>query len=442
MAEELLVDSTNILRQFEALHPKLIDLSLDRVYRLAEDLGNPQNNLPSTIHIAGTNGKGSVLAFLGEMLRADGNRVHEFISPHLISFHERIRLSTKGKTRKISENQLIDILERAQKANENREITFFEITTLAAFLAFSETPSDYLVLETGLGGRLDATNIVQRPELCILTSISMDHANFLGDTVEKIAGEKAGILKPGVPCIVAPQKEEVLDVIEARAAELDCDLKIAGRDWDAFEQAGRLIFQDHNSLLDLPLPRLAGRHQIENAGSAIAAFTRLAHDKVDESSIARGLTQARWPARLQRLEEGALFDLVPDETEIWVDGGHNPAAAQTVSRYMAELEDRVSRPLHLIFAMMAGKDAAAYLNCFKGLAEFVATVTIPNQSGSYDAPSLKKTATACGLNSDAFTSLKEALSNCGKRNAHPPRILICGSLYFAGQVLELNDCAI
>ncbi len=436
------MDSTTILRQFEALHPKLIDLSLDRVYRLAEDLGNPQLDLPSTIHIAGTNGKGSVLAFLGEILRADGKRVHEFTSPHLISFHERIKLSTNGHTRKISESQLTDILERTQKINESREITFFEITTLAAFLAFAETPADYLILETGLGGRLDATNIVDHPEICILTSISMDHANFLGDTVEKIAAEKAGILKPGVPCIVAPQKDEVLDVIEARAAELDCELKIAGRDWDAFEQTGRLIFQDHNSLLDLPLPRLAGRHQIENAGSAIAAFTSLTHNKVDESSIARGLTHAHWPARLQRLEKGELFELVPDETEIWIDGGHNPAAAQTVSRYMAELEDRVSRPLHLIVAMMAGKDAAAYLNCFKGLAEFVATVTIPDQSGSYDAPSLKKTANGCGLNSDAFANLKEALSNCGKRNAHPPRILICGSLYFAGHALELNDCNI
>ncbi|MCG8561031.1 MAG: bifunctional folylpolyglutamate synthase/dihydrofolate synthase, partial [Hyphomicrobiales bacterium] len=260
-------DSGLLLARMLELHPKLIDLSLGRVEQLLEALGNPHLAVPPVIHIAGTNGKGSVVAFLKAMLEAAGHRVHTFISPHLISFHERIALAGPDGAQPIGEAALVDVLQRAEAANEGRPITFFEITTAAAFLAFSETPADFLILETGLGGRLDATNVVPQPALTVLTSISMDHMSYLGETIAEIADEKAGILKPGVPCVVARQDPLALSRIEKRAEEIDAPLIAAGRDWDAYEQHGRLIYQTTTALVDLPLPRLAGRHQIDNAGA-------------------------------------------------------------------------------------------------------------------------------------------------------------------------------
>ncbi|MGI9382276.1 MAG: bifunctional folylpolyglutamate synthase/dihydrofolate synthase, partial [Methyloligellaceae bacterium] len=285
-------DSGLLLARMHELHPKLIDLSLDRIEQLLDTLGNPHLALPPVIHVAGTNGKGSVVAFLKAMLEAAGHRVHAFISPHLISFHERIVLAAPEGGRPISEDALVDVLQRAEIANQGSSITFFEITTAAAFLAFSESPADFLILETGLGGRLDATNVVPQPALTVLTSISIDHTSFLGETLAEIADEKAGILKPGVPCVVARQDPIALARIEKRAEEVDAPLISAGRDWDAYEQHGRLIYQTTTALVDLPLPRLAGRHQIDNAGAAISVIRALFRDPRVARALEVGLTTA------------------------------------------------------------------------------------------------------------------------------------------------------
>jgi dihydrofolate synthase/folylpolyglutamate synthase len=303
--------SSALLTRFETLHPKRIDLSLGRVERLLHALGDPQKRLPPVVHVAGTNGKGSVVAFLKSILEAAGYRPHVFISPHLRRFHERIALAAPGGARSISENNLADILARAEAANAGEPITFFEITAAAALLAFSENPADIVLLETGLGGRLDATNVVEAPLATVITPVSLDHCEFLGNTVEQIAGEKAGIIKKGCPVIVSKQMESALAVIEERALALDAPLFAAGRDWDAFEQQGRLIFQDEDGLLDLPMPRLYGRHQLDNAGTAIAAARRLEGFHISEDAIAKGLTHASWPARLERLAPGRLHELAP-----------------------------------------------------------------------------------------------------------------------------------
>ncbi len=429
------MDSAVLLEEFEALHPRSIDLSLDRVHRLAEALGNPEQALPRVVHVAGTNGKGSVIAFLEAMLRADGRRVHVFNSPHLISFNERIRLGNADGCKPVCEKKLLDVLQRANVANAGLPITFFEITTLAAFLAFSETPADYLLLETGLGGRLDATNIISKPELCIITPVSVDHTSFLGNTLSEIAYEKAGILKPGIPCILSPQKIDAYEVIESRAEDIACELISAGRNWDVYEQTGRLIFQDNNSLQDLPLPKLVGRHQVENAGTAIAAFKYLTRGHTRETSIEHGLLNAKWPGRLELLEPGALHEMVRPGTEIWIDGGHNPAAGQVIARSLAELEDRVSKPLLLVVGMMSNKDVAEFIEGFGGLAEFVAAVSIPGNENSHPAQTIAQISAHAGLSSEAFESLSKALKACDNRNTQPARILICGSLYLAGHAL-------
>ncbi len=373
-------ETQTLLARFETLHPKLIDLSLGRVERLLNALGNPQNRFPPVVHVAGTNGKGSVVAFLKAILEAAGYRTHSFISPHLRRFHERISLAAPGGARCIEEAQLVEILTRAEAANAGDAITFFEITTAAAFLAFAENPADVVLLETGLGGRLDATNVIDQPMLSIITPVSLDHCAYLGDTIEAIAGEKAGIIKRGRPVVVSRQEESALDVIEARARELGSAVVAEGSTWDVFEQQGRLIFQDEDCLLDLPLPRLFGRHQLDNAGTAIAAARRLQGFRITEDAIARGLTSAVWPARLERLNPGKLHEIAPPDSEIWVDGGHNPAAGEAVARALADLDDRVSSPIHLIVGMLSTKDAGGFLRHFQGLTEMTATVGIAGPS--------------------------------------------------------------
>ncbi|MGI9570860.1 MAG: bifunctional folylpolyglutamate synthase/dihydrofolate synthase, partial [Desulfobulbia bacterium] len=422
----------------ESLHPRSIDLSLDRVYRLAELLGHPETALPEVVHVAGTNGKGSVIAFLEAMLRAEGNKVHVFNSPHLLKFHERIRLDGSQGSQPISEENLIEVLQRAHAANAGLPITFFEITTLAAFLAFSENPAEYLLLETGLGGRLDATNIVTNPKLTIITPVSIDHTSFLGNSILQIAAEKAGILKQGIPCVLSPQNIEAYDVIASKAEQLSCRLIAAGRDWDVYEQAGRLIYQEENSLQDLPLPRLVGRHQLENAGTAISAFKYLSKSPTSDHSIEQGLLLAKWPGRLELLELGALHKLVCPGTEIWVDGGHNPAAGQVIARSLAELEDRAPKPLQLIVGMMNNKNVSEFVEGFDGLAEFVATIPITGTENSHPAQTIAEISSNAGLNSRAFGSLEEALKACNCQNSGPVRILICGSLYLAGGALRLH----
>lgn len=429
----------DLLASFERLHPKAIELSLDRILRLLAALGHPERSLPPVVHVAGTNGKGSVVAYLKAMFEAAGRGAHVFTSPHLRRFNERIALAGPGGATPIGDDALCEALLRAEKANQGQPITFFEITTAAAFLAFAESPADVLLLETGLGGRLDATNVIERPALTIITPVSLDHCGFLGDALEAIAGEKAGILKRGVACVVAPQKEPAMRTILRRAARLMAPVRAAGQDWDAYEQHGRLVYQDEQGLLDLPLPRLPGRHQIDNAGTATAAARELERFGLRDEHIARGLTTAQWPARLERLGPGALYAHVIPGSEIWLDGGHNPAAGEALAQAMADFEERAPSPLHVICGMMSTKDAEGFLGPFQGLAEFVATVGIPGQANAFSAEDLAETARRCGLCAEPAESLTDALTLSRAVGERPVRILITGSLYLAGRVLEMHE---
>jgi dihydrofolate synthase/folylpolyglutamate synthase len=419
--------SDAILARMMTLHPKVIDLTLDRVWRLLAALDHPERRLPPVIHLAGTNGKGSTQAMIRAGLEASGDRVHAYTSPHLARFHERIRLA--GTL--ISEEALIALLDRTHAANGPDPITYFEITTAAALLAFAETPAEWTLLETGLGGRLDATNVVERPALTVITPIDLDHQQYLGETLPEIAGEKAGILKRGVPCVVAPQHEAALEVIEARAARLGVPLMAHGQHWHVTTEAGRLIYQDERGLLDLPLPRLMGPHQIVNAGTAIAALRALGWD---EAAAEAALTRAEWPARMQRLRHGPLVELA-GEVELWLDGGHNPAAGEALARTLAAMPDR---PVHLICGMLNTKDIAGYLRPLAGVAQSLSAVSIPGEANTIPAAETARAARSAGFAtveevSDVATAV-EAITRDGTR----PRILICGSLYLAGHVLREN----
>lgn len=415
-----------ILDRMMSLHPKIIDLTLDRVWRLLHAVDNPQDRLPPVIHLAGTNGKGSTLAMLRAGLEGAGKRVHAYTSPHLARFHERIRLA--GDL--ISEDALAEVLDRAYAANGGDTITYFEITTVAALMAFVETPADYTLLETGLGGRLDATNVVSKPELTIITPISIDHTQFLGDTLSAIAGEKAGILKRGVPCIVGPQPEEALEVIEARAARLGCALLAHGQHWHMGQERGRFIFQDETGLLDLPMPALIGPHQLENAGAAIAALRQLGYDDTACEAAMRDVT---WPARMQRLRHGPLVDAAGD-TELWLDGGHNPAAGDTLAKVLADLPDR---PTHLICGMLNTKDIAGYLRPLARVADSLTAVSIPGEANTLTADVTAREARNVGLDASEAASVLDAIVAIRKTDPDS-RILICGSLYLAGSVLKMN----
>jgi dihydrofolate synthase/folylpolyglutamate synthase len=427
----------DLLASMKQLHPLLIDLSLERVERLLASLGHPQDKLPPVVHIAGTNGKGSTTAFLKAMLEAAGKRVHVYTSPHLVRFNERIALASPDGARPIDEDALAALLQRVANVNAGQSITFFEITTAAAFLAFSETPADFLLLEVGLGGRLDTTNVVKKPALTVITPISMDHADKLGDTVEKIATEKAGILKRGVACVVARQTPEVEDVLDAEARRRGATLIRWGEHFEAFAQRGRLVFQREDRLLDLPLPSLIGPHQIVNGGTAVAAALELG---IDERAIAAGLSTARWPARMQRLGSGALTRDIRPDCELWLDGGHNPAAGEALARTLADLEERSPRPLVLIVGMMGQKDAKGFLQPFAGLARYVITVPVPGAHLPPQLPdALAAVARDVGLDATAADDVAAALAIAQSVDDGPLRILICGSLYLAGHVLALQD---
>ncbi len=433
--------SDKLLADLKLLHPKLIDLSLGRVERLLGKLGNPHLKLPPVIHIAGTNGKGSVTAYLKAILEAAGYAVHAYTSPHLVRFHERIVLGRAGAPGEpIGEKQLVDVLTRTQKLNDGDDITQFEITTAAAFLAFAENPADALLLEVGLGGRLDATNVVPNPRLGVITPVSLDHADKLGDRLSLIAAEKAGILKPRMKTVVAHQDEEAMVVIANWARRVGAPLVVWGEDFDAYEQAGRLVVQRQQQLLDLPLPALIGPHQIDNAGTAVAAALELDGFAISERAIERGLQTVRWPARMQRLSDGALTDLLRPGSELWLDGGHNPAAGAALAETMADLEERAPRPLHLIVGMLGLKDAQGFLRHFRGLAHHVVTVPIP---GAHEQPytplALAEAARSAGLSADPANGVEEALQRHDSLFPGPKRILICGSLYLAGHVLALQE---
>jgi len=418
--------SDAILARMMALHPKIIDLTLDRVWRLLDALGNPQNDLPPVIHIAGTNGKGSTQAMIRAGLEAAGKTVHAYTSPHLARFHERIRLA--GNL--ISEDHLTAILDECYAANGADPITYFEITTCAALLAMARTPADYTLLEVGLGGRLDATNVIDQPALTIITPISIDHEQYLGDTLAKIAGEKAGIIKRRVPCVVGPQRDEALTVIEAIAARHGAPLLAQGQHWHAYSERGRLIFQDETGLLDLPLPNLPGAHQIENAGAALAA---LRHLHMGDASYEAAVTHAFWPARMQRLHTGPLIEAAP-HAELWLDGGHNPAAGQALSRHLATLP---ARPTHLICGMLNTKDIAGYLMPLAAHAASLTALSIPGEANTLPAEVTAEAARAAGLPARTAETALDAVTAIA---AHSPeaRILICGSLYLAGGILREN----
>ncbi|OWY13089.1 bifunctional folylpolyglutamate synthase/dihydrofolate synthase [Thioclava sp. F34-6] len=418
--------SDDILDRLMALHPKVIDLSLDRMERLLEDLDHPERDLPPVIHIAGTNGKGSTQAMIRAGLEAAGKRVHAYTSPHLARFHERIRIA--GAL--ISEDELAALLDEVEAANGGKPITFFEVTTAAALLAFARTPADYTLLEVGLGGRLDATNVIEKPALSIITPVSIDHQQFLGETLAEIAGEKAGILKRGVACVVGPQQEGALDVIEARAEKLGAPLLVHGQHWQVWEERDRLIFQDENGLLDLPLPNLPGPHQIANAGAALAA---LRHLGFDEAACEAAVTKAEWPARMQRLRHGPLVDGAP-EAEVWLDGGHNPAAGDMIAKTLGTLPQR---PTHLICGMLNTKDVTGYLRPLAPHAASLLAVSIPGEANTLSAEDTAEAARAVGIEARPAASVGSAIAGIVAIHPHA-RILICGSLYLAGRVLREN----
>ena len=409
-----------------ALHPKRIDLVLDRVWRLLHALGDPQDALPPVVHVAGTNGKGSTVAMMRAGLEAAGLRVHAYTSPHLVRFHERVRVA--GEL--ISEDALLDALDECEAVNAGAPITYFEITTCAALLAFARTPADYALLEVGLGGRLDATNVVARPALTAITPVSIDHAEFLGDTVAEIAGEKAGIIKRGVPCVVSRQEEAALAVIEARAERVGAPLLARGQHWHAYEERGRLVFQDERGLLDLPLPALPGPHQVENAGTALAGLRALG---MGEAACEAAVTGPEWPARLQRLTRGPLAEAA-GRAELWLDGGHNPAAGQALADALASMP---RRPTHLICGMLRTKDPDGFLRPLAPLVDGLAAVAIPGEAAALPASDLAAAARGAALDAHEAPGVAEAVAGIVGR-APAARILICGSLYLAGRVLREN----
>ena len=409
--------SGELLAELKRLHPRLIDLSLGRIEALLVKLGHPQRHLPPVIYVAGTNGKGSVATFLKAMLRAAGRRVHTYTSPHLVRFHERIELSeADGRTSPIGEAELVDRLTEVQRVNDGEEITFFEITTAAALLAFAERPADAVILEVGLGGRLDATNVIARPALSVITPISLDHTDKLGSTLAEIAGEKAGILKPFVPAVVSRQQPEALEAVKGRARALAAPLTVWGEDYEAFEQRGRLVFQSAERLLDLPLPALLGQHQITNAGTAVAAALRLQSLGLTAQAMERGLVEAQWPARMQRLDNGVLSRLLVPGSELWLDGGHNAAGGEAIAQTLAELEERAPKPVSLIVGMQAQKDAAGFLEHFRGLVRRVVTVPIPNSEAAFSPGALAGLAAAAGLDADARPPTSRAPSVTCRRS--------------------------
>jgi dihydrofolate synthase/folylpolyglutamate synthase len=416
--------SDHILERMMDLHPKVIDLTLDRMWRLLENLGNPQTDLPAVIHIAGTNGKGSTQAMIRAGLEAAGKKVHAYTSPHLARFHERIRLA--GAL--IDEDHLTEILDECYAKNGGETITYFEITTAAAILAMARTAADYTLLEVGLGGRLDATNVIDQPLLSIITPISIDHEQFLGNTLTKIAGEKAGIIKRRCPVIVAPQPEEAMDVIEATAERYHAQIIAQGQDWHIDTERDGLMFQDETGVVQLPRPNLPGDHQIENAGTAVAALRQLGFtDEVCEAAV----SQAHWPARMQKLNTGPIIDSAA-HAEIWLDGGHNPAAGQAIGHHLGTLS---KRPTYLICGMLNTKDISGYLDPIAPHVEKLIAVSIPGEMNTLPAADTAAAARDAGMQAETADDVLRATREIVKNDPNA-RILICGSLYLAGNILR------
>lgn len=426
--------SPAILERLLSLHPKRMDLSLGRVEKLLAKLGNPEMRLPPVVHVAGTNGKGSTIATMRAILEAAGHKVHVYTSPHLVSFHERIRLA--GTI--VSDADLSRALTICEEANDGDPITFFEITTVAAFLLFAEQPADVLLLEVGLGGRLDATNVVPNPVVSVITSISLDHEQWLGGTLEEIAGEKAGILRRGVPAVMAGQVDGVRDVLERAAARVGAPCRIGGQDWLGRQEGGRFVVEDETGLIDLPLPRLPGQHQIGNAGLAVTAL-KVAGLLPIPDLVEAGILATDWPARMQRLQSGTYLEQMPAGTELWLDGGHNADAGRVAASFIADLEERAPKPLYLVAGMLNTKDPLHYFEAFRGLVRHVFAVPIQDTEASWSAEELSRSAEAAGLTAGSMETVAEALDHIRRiADGETMRILICGSLYLAGEVLAEN----
>lgn len=435
--------AARLIERLSELHPKGFDLSLDRISRLLALLGNPQERMPPIIHIAGTNGKGSASAFCRALLESAGLRTHVHTSPHLVNWHERYRMAAPGGGRLVEDNVLADALQRVADVNEGQTITVFELLTATMFLLFAEHPADAAIIEVGLGGRFDATNIIPHPAVSLIMPVSLDHQAFLGDRVELIAAEKAGIIKAGAPVVIGHQEwEAARDVLIDTAERLGCPLQVYGQDFLAFEESGRLVYQDEDGLLDLPLPRLRGRHQLTNAAAAIAAV-KAAGFNISLDAAEAAMQSVQWPARLQQLTTGPLVDLAPEGSEIWLDGGHNPDAAVVIAEALAGAEERHSRQLILVAGMINTKDQAGYFRAFHGMARHVYTVPIKSSEASVPPDALAAEAMEAGLPAEPISSVASALSllKATWDEAIPPRILICGSLYLAGDVLAENDMA-
>ncbi|AUC94262.1 bifunctional folylpolyglutamate synthase/dihydrofolate synthase [Bradyrhizobium sp. SK17] len=426
------------LTRLLTLHPKRIDLSLDRMWRILDRLGHPERRLPPVIHVAGTNGKGSTVAFLRAIVEAAGRAVHVYTSPHLVRFNERIRLARPGGGALVEDDELADAFATCERLNAGDPITFFEITTAAAFLLFARHPADVLLLEVGLGGRLDATNVIERLLASVITPISLDHQDFLGNTIELIAAEKAGILKPNVLAVTAPQSREALTVIERQAARMRAPLRIAGKHWVVTPERGRMAYRDEHGLIDLPAPCLSGRHQFDNAGTAIATLRSIPALQIPHAAFKQGVAKVEWPARMQRLPHGRLVELAPQGSELWLDGGHNPDCGRAVVGALADLEKRGPRPLILIVGMLASKDCEGFLMNFAVLVCRVIAVPI-QQDTALPSEEIAQVARCVGIPAETRDSVGDALATISALGLDPaPRILITGSLYLAGEVLAAN----
>ncbi|CAN7583267.1 bifunctional folylpolyglutamate synthase/dihydrofolate synthase [Aminobacter sp. LjRoot7] len=424
-----------------ALHPKGFDLSLDRITRLLERLGNPQDHMPPVIHIAGTNGKGSCAAFSRALLEAQGLLVHVHTSPHLVNWHERYRLAAPGGGKLVADDALADAVRRVGEANRGEKITVFEILTAVTFVLFAEHPADACIIEVGLGGRFDATNVIKRSAVSVIMPVSMDHEAYLGDKVELIAAEKAGIIKRGCPVVVGAQETEAAQQVLIDTAErLNCPLEVYGQDFVAFEENGRMIYQDQTGLMDLMPPRLPGRHQFANAAAAIAAV-KAAGFPVNERAADKAMASVTWPGRMQRLPQGALSELAPKGAEVWVDGGHNPGAGTVIAEALTEQEEKFPRPLFLISGMINTKDQTGYFKPFHGMARHVYTVPVTMSDAGVPNEELAVRATEAGLSAEPVSSVANALMllrDTWDENEPAPRILIGGSLYLVGEVLAAN----
>jgi dihydrofolate synthase/folylpolyglutamate synthase len=407
-------------------------LGLERISALLGRLGNPERRLPPVLHVAGTNGKGSTCAFLRAALEAAGLAVHAYTSPHLVRFNERIRLA--GKL--IGDEALGELLGETLDAAQGMEMSFFEATTAASFLAFSRTPADACIVEVGLGGRLDATNVVPAPVACGIAQLGIDHVAFLGDSAEQIASEKAGIAKKGAPLLTQAYPPSLAGRIEAAAAKAGALWLPRGGAWDTEARDGAIHYRDARGTLALPLPRMAGAHQAMNAALAIAMLRHQHVLEIPDEALRAAMDWADWPARLQRLSPGPLRDVLPEGAELWLDGAHNPAAASAVAGHFRS----VDRPFHLIIGLLANKDAPGILHPFRGRG--IAVHAVPVAGHDHHPPeSLAEAARRAGLAATPAASVADALARIARHAdpSRPPIVLVMGSLYLAGEMLRAND---